>query len=182
MAEILNHCDPRRSSREISKAERKELTWIINCGTFKVIVKAEMPTDCNVLPGRFVPEINSTEAGAVKFTARYVIRGHRTTMKRMMFKIRPWNLPQGGFWLLSLGLNFGCPPSMTLIRFSSFSPRFIHQECRTWVFLITLSVSPNLQACIWPLLRWRFMVQTSSSKGSPHEIHVIWPHPLCCYN
>lgn len=84
LTEILDVGDPRVSSKEMNDAKRKEITNLINRGTFKIILKEEIPPDGNVLPGRFVLAIKSTEDKKVKFKARYVIGDHRDKMKNMM--------------------------------------------------------------------------------------------------
>ena len=50
-------------------------------GTFKVILREGIPDDANVLPGRFVLTIKSTDEDQVKFWARYVIGGHLDKLK-----------------------------------------------------------------------------------------------------
>ena len=68
----------------MTTAKRTEIRNLLEKGTFRVISKADVPPHGNVLSGRFVLAIKSTEDGAVKFKTRYVIAGHRDRYKEMM--------------------------------------------------------------------------------------------------
>ena len=65
-------------------AVAKEIRGLFDRGTFKVILREEVPTDANVLPGRFILAIKSTEDGEINYKARFVIGGHRDKMKHLM--------------------------------------------------------------------------------------------------
>ncbi len=78
LTEIINGKDPRSQSPEMTAAKRAEIAGLLACGTFKVILRKEIPPAGNVLPGRFVLAIKSTEDGEIKIKARCVIGGHRT--------------------------------------------------------------------------------------------------------
>ena len=62
----------------------EEIQNLLERGAFKVILKEDITTDSNVLPGRFFLAIKSTEDGEIKFKTRYVIDGHRDKEKNMM--------------------------------------------------------------------------------------------------
>lgn len=84
LTEVLDPRDERTSLPEMTEAKKTEIRSLLDRGTFKVILKEDIPPDGNVLPGRFVLAIKSTEDGEVKFKARYVIGGHRDRLKNMM--------------------------------------------------------------------------------------------------
>ena len=84
LTEILQSDDPRKSSAEMSEAKRREIKGLLDPGTFKIILREDIPPDGNVLPGRFVLAVKSTEDGEVKFKARYVIGGQRDKLKGFM--------------------------------------------------------------------------------------------------
>ncbi len=65
-------------------AKRKEITNLLARGTFEVIDKNNIPPYANVLPGKFVLTLKSSEAGSPQHKARYVIGGHRDRMKKLM--------------------------------------------------------------------------------------------------
>lgn len=73
LTEVIRDKDPRSSSKEMPEAKRREIRGLLERGTFKVILREDIPEDGNVLPGRFVPSIKSTEDREVKWKARYVI-------------------------------------------------------------------------------------------------------------
>ena len=66
------------------KAKKKEIQDLIKKGAFKIIMKKEMPSDSNSLPGRFALAIKSAADGKVKRKARYAIGGHRGKLKEFM--------------------------------------------------------------------------------------------------
>lgn len=82
--EVLLKSDPGSKSKEMSEAIKKEVRGLFERGTFKVILREEVPMDGNVLPGRFVLSIKTTEDGEVKYKARFVIGGHRDKQKHLM--------------------------------------------------------------------------------------------------
>ena len=47
-------------------------------------MKEDIPQYANVLPGPLVLSIKSKEDGETKFKARYVVAGHRNSLKHMM--------------------------------------------------------------------------------------------------
>ena len=60
LTEVLKKQDPRASSPEMKAAIHKEVTGLMEAGTFKIILHEEVPEDANILPGRFVLAIKST--------------------------------------------------------------------------------------------------------------------------
>ena len=84
LTEMISDKDPRASCPEMTAAKKAEIRNLLERGTFKVVIKKDVPPNANVLPGRFVLAIKSTEDNAVKFKARYVIGGHRDRYKNMM--------------------------------------------------------------------------------------------------
>ena len=105
-AEIRGLLD-RATSRDISQTKRAEIRGLLDRGTFSVILREEVPLDGNVLPGRFVLAIKSTEDGQVKFKARYVIGGHRHRMKALMVHSAATLQPQSIRLLLALAAIHG---------------------------------------------------------------------------
>lgn len=73
----------------MSEKKRAEIRALFDRGTFKIILRKDVPPDAKILAGRFIAStillvIKSTENGQTKFKARYVISGHRARMKDMM--------------------------------------------------------------------------------------------------
>jgi len=100
--EVLLKSDPRAKSPEMSEAIKKEVHGLFEKGTFKVILREEVPNDGNVLPGRFVLAIKSTEDGEVKYKARFVMGGHRDKQKHLMVHNSATLQPQSIRLLLAL--------------------------------------------------------------------------------
>ena len=84
LTEVLKPNDPRASSFRMMKAKGEEIKGLLDRGTFKVVLREEILPNGNVLPGRFVLSIKSTEFGDEKSKARYVIGGHRDRHKEFM--------------------------------------------------------------------------------------------------
>jgi len=88
-------------------AKRSEIRNLLQRGTFKVILREELPPDGNILPGRFVLAIKSSEDGQVKYKAGYVIGGHRDKLKHMMVHSASTLQPQSVRLLLALASMLG---------------------------------------------------------------------------
>lgn len=70
LTEILYPKDDRCSLPQMHEEKKKEIANLLARGTFKVILRKEVPPNGNVLPGLFVLAIRSTEDGEIKFKAR----------------------------------------------------------------------------------------------------------------
>ena len=107
MTEIIDPKDPRATLPEMTAAMKKEIKNLLDRGTFKVILKEDIPPDGNVLPGRFVLAIKSKEDGEINFKARYVIGGHRDKLKKMMVHLSQTLQPSSIRLLLGLAALHG---------------------------------------------------------------------------
>ena len=107
LTEILDRTDPRANSAKMTEAKKKEIKNLLDRGTFKVILKEDIPHDGNILPGRFVLTLKSNDGGDVKFKARYVIGGHRDKSKDFMVHSTTTLQPQSIRLLLGLAATFG---------------------------------------------------------------------------
>lgn len=84
LTEVLNQEDSRAQCTAMRNDRRAEIESLLSQGTFKVIRKDEIPPDANVLPGRFVLSLKTTDDERVKHKQWYVIRSHRDILKSMM--------------------------------------------------------------------------------------------------
>ena len=91
----------------MSQAKRDEIRGLLDRGTFHFILREEVPPDGNVLPGRFVLSIQSTEDVQVRFKARYVISAHRDRFKALMVHSAATLQPQSIRLLLALAAIHG---------------------------------------------------------------------------
>ena len=107
MTEIIDPTDDRATSKEMQAAKKLEIKNLLERGTFRVLLKEEIPQDGNVLPGRFVLAIKSTIDGKVKYKARYVIGGHKDRMKGWMVHSSTTIQPQSVRLLFALTSMFG---------------------------------------------------------------------------
>ena len=107
LIEIRDPSDSRAKSKEMHMAKREEIKILLRRGTFKVILKEEIPPNGNILPGRFALGFKSTEGGKMKYKARYVIGGHRDRFKEMMVHSAATQQPQSIRLLLALARIFG---------------------------------------------------------------------------
>ena len=102
LTEIIDLQDPRADRLDMTEAKKKEIRNLLERGTFKVILKQDIPSDAQILPGRFVLATKCTEDGEVKFKARYVIGGHRDKGKNLMVHTATTLQPQSIRLLLAL--------------------------------------------------------------------------------
>ena len=84
VTEVLRREDPRCLSPQMSDAKRKEIFQLMKRGTFKVILKEEIPPHCSVLSAHFVLSIKSTMDDDIKWKVRYVSGGHRDKLKKLL--------------------------------------------------------------------------------------------------
>ena len=107
LTEILTPAYARTNSRKMSEAKHEEIPNLLNRRTFRVVLREDIPTDANLLPGRFVLSIKSTFDGQTKFKARYVIGGHRDKLKHFMVHSSQTLQPSSVRFLLSLDSLYG---------------------------------------------------------------------------
>ena len=106
LTEIITRGDPRAYTPEMPAAKKADIKNLLERGTFKVILKEELPPDGNIFPGRFVLAIKSTDDGKVKYKATYVIGGHRDKYKDFMVHSTSTLQPQSIRLLLALAAVF----------------------------------------------------------------------------
>ena len=75
MTEIIDSNDAMKT------AISREVQDLLRRGTFKFFLRTELPDGANALTARFVLPIKSNAEVKVKYKARYVICGHRDTLK-----------------------------------------------------------------------------------------------------
>lgn len=80
----LNASDPKAASPEFRKAMTDEVDGLKKRGTWKVTFKRDLPSDPNILGGRFVLTLKNVGTGNELAKARYVAQGHRDTEKTTM--------------------------------------------------------------------------------------------------
>ena len=79
--EIVQASDPPATGPRMFEAKYSESGDLICRGTFKVILKQEVPEGANVLTAQFVLAIKSTVDGEIKFKVRYVAEAHLDVLK-----------------------------------------------------------------------------------------------------
>jgi hypothetical protein len=79
ITEVLQPGDPRESL--FGPAIHKEITGLIDRGTFKIELRPEGVDTLNILPSRFVLAIKRGENGNEILKARFVVGGHRDRLK-----------------------------------------------------------------------------------------------------
>ena len=65
----------------MKEAIADEIRDLVRRGTFKVVMRAEIPQNANVLTARFVLAIKHKITREVRFKARYVVGGNRDRLK-----------------------------------------------------------------------------------------------------
>ena len=115
-----------------------EVRDLLSRGTFKVILKEELPDGANALTACFVLAIKSSADGQVKYKARYVIGSHRDLLKQYMLHGAETLQASYTRLILALATMLGFEvfhPTLNLRTFNppaNHSPR-IHQKHRARV-------------------------------------------------
>ena len=107
MTEVIHENDPRAHTPEMEAARMCEVRDLLKRGTFKVILKKELPHNANALPARFVLAIKSAIDGQTKCKARYVVGGHRDKLKHFMVHGAQTLQTASARLLVALALVFG---------------------------------------------------------------------------
>ena len=84
ITEVLHPKDSRNLSEDALQAKRKEIESLIERGTWKVVLREEIPEGSNIINGRFVMSIKDVETNKPYFKARFVAQGHRDKEKSML--------------------------------------------------------------------------------------------------
>ena len=68
----------------MAAAIQEEVKDLLRRGTFKIILREEIPDGANVLIARYVLAMESKTDGSIKFKARYVVGGHKDVLKHYL--------------------------------------------------------------------------------------------------
>lgn len=81
LTKVLRREDERCKLPEMTRVTKYEIRELLGRDTFKVNLTEEVPSEANILPGRFVLLYKSCENNEVKFKAQFVIGGHQDKIK-----------------------------------------------------------------------------------------------------
>ena len=84
MTEFIDPFDPRAKTPEMKEALMNGVRNLLNHGTFKVLLKDELPDGAKALTARFILGIKSNADGKIKCKARYGVGGHRDRLKHFI--------------------------------------------------------------------------------------------------
>lgn len=88
------------------EAKNAEIRNLLERGTFRALIKEDIPPNANVLPGRFLKTIKLSEEDEVKFMACYVIGSYFHRYKNMMVHSATTLQPQSVRSLLAIAATF----------------------------------------------------------------------------
>jgi Reverse transcriptase (RNA-dependent DNA polymerase) len=77
LSEPVSNTDPRALSPEFIDVKQKEISGLLEKGTWKVCVRSELPAGANIMGGRLVLTIKDVDTDREIHKARYVIQGFR---------------------------------------------------------------------------------------------------------
>jgi Reverse transcriptase (RNA-dependent DNA polymerase) len=86
VTEVLSPNDQRSNDPKMNQAKKREIKGLLERGTFRIILKSEIPQGANVLGGRYVLVIKDAGTEREVWKARYVIQGHRDQEKEIMVR------------------------------------------------------------------------------------------------
>jgi Reverse transcriptase (RNA-dependent DNA polymerase) len=107
LTEILSPTDPRQDNQKFIEAKEKEIAGLVERGTWKAVLKSEIPPDANILRGRFVLTIKVAGTDKELFKARYVARGFNDIGKARPIHDSPVSKAESTRMILSLAAIFG---------------------------------------------------------------------------
>lgn len=84
LTETLHPRDPRGNMPMFTEANRKEIKGLLEKGTWKVVLKREVPADAKMLSGRFVLTVKNANTDEEVYKARYVVQVHRDKEKKFL--------------------------------------------------------------------------------------------------
>ncbi len=73
--ELIEKGDPRATSPKMRAAMQKEIEGLMKRGTFKIVLKEEVPENANILGGRLLLVIKDVNTGEERYKARFVFGG-----------------------------------------------------------------------------------------------------------
>ncbi|PXF40296.1 hypothetical protein BWQ96_10002 [Gracilariopsis chorda] len=76
ITEIIPYGDPRNDDPVLLTAKRKELQGLLKRGTYKVMCKEELPTDANIIGGRFILCQKRRDKHSIKYKASFIAQWH----------------------------------------------------------------------------------------------------------
>jgi Reverse transcriptase (RNA-dependent DNA polymerase) len=79
LTEVLTPGDPREIL--FDDARNAEIKGLLKRGTWKVVMRDEMPAGGNLMSGRFVLAIKNLNTNEEMFKARFVVKGYRNKLK-----------------------------------------------------------------------------------------------------
>ena len=79
ITEVIHTSDPRAT--QFNSAKKKEIEGIIKHGTWKIVMRDEVPKNVNILGGRFVLAIKNSKSDKEVWKASYVVQGHKDKLK-----------------------------------------------------------------------------------------------------
>lgn len=82
LTEVIEPRDPR--AWKFNNAKLKELDGLIKNKTWKIVCRNEVPSNANILNGRFVLAIKDEGKNKEVWKARYVVEGHRDSMRQSL--------------------------------------------------------------------------------------------------
>jgi Reverse transcriptase (RNA-dependent DNA polymerase) len=103
--EVIRPSDPRASLFDAAK--QKEIQGLIERGTWKEVLKDEMPENPNIMGGRFVLTIKDPCTSKEIYKARYVVQGFRNKKKTSPVHDASTSKPQSTKLLIGLAAIFG---------------------------------------------------------------------------
>ena len=82
--ELIDKNDPSANLDEMQQSKLRKARDLLRRGTFKMILKSELPDGANALTARFVLAIKSSVDGRINYKASYVVGGHRDLLKQCL--------------------------------------------------------------------------------------------------
>jgi hypothetical protein len=86
VTETIQPDDPRARDPKMLAAKRKEIEGLLNRGTFRIVLRSDIPQHANKLSARYVLAIKDPNTDREVWKARLILGGHRDLEKHIMVR------------------------------------------------------------------------------------------------
>lgn len=105
LSKVIKPTYPR--TRMFNDAKKKEIQGLIDRGTWKIVLKDELPKEASIKDGRFVLAIKDEGTDKKVYKARFVVQVYRDKMKTLLLHDSPTSKKVSTRVLVGLVANFG---------------------------------------------------------------------------
>ena len=81
LTETIKANEPWVKGPKIIETEYTEIQDLVNKGTYRIVLRTELPDDASLITARYIISIKSGEEKEERYNVKYIIGGHLDIMK-----------------------------------------------------------------------------------------------------